>query len=431
LKFKRLSILFALVLALSTFFSSSVFAEKDVKPNLVSLGDSITYGWNLEKATDPNNLQQHLKAFPYLVGNGTYTVGKNISGGGWTSENLLTEIQKPENLEAIKNADVITLDIGSNDFLQNPLIQEIRSNPAILQDPVKGPDMQNQLKSAIPSIAGALYGRLGAIIDLIRATNPNNPQIILYNIYNPFANEYAPLHPLGDQFLGDLTVGGQLVPGVNTGVFKKVAMEKHILLADSYTAFNAGLKPDGTSDYIFPKGDVHPTEVGQKVLADLGTQLLSAVPTADISVDLAASTTAETKEPVQVNVSTTAKKVLVVQWLQGSKTVEDFAAAGTDITDNKFQVTENGTYTVYVRDSKGAKAVKSITINNIKKEVTPAPNTGSQNTTPTPTPTTNTGTGSGNPLPDTATPIYNYMAAGLGLVLAGLITLMFRRKVNQ
>ena len=74
LKVKRLSVLFILMLALNSFFSSFVFAESNVKPNIVSLGDSITYGWNLEG----DNSHQSLKAFPYLIGNGKYEVAKTL-----------------------------------------------------------------------------------------------------------------------------------------------------------------------------------------------------------------------------------------------------------------------------------------------------------------------------------------------------------------
>ncbi|MFF2449577.1 hypothetical protein ACFVSW_21270 [Neobacillus sp. NPDC058068] len=164
-----------------------------------------------------------------------------------------------------------------------------------------------------------------------------------------------------------------------------------------------------------------------------------------------------------------------MQWLAGEKTIEDFAVLGTgnDITDNQFEVTENGTNTVYVRDSKGAKAIKTITIDNIQNDDQPSDNPGGDGDNPTPdpgdggtdnptpnpgdtgndNPTTNPGdTGSDDPssgggdvdkgsspvetvnhLPSTATSMYNYLAIGLAFILAGLFTMRLqhnRRKEN-
>ncbi|MBO0959809.1 hypothetical protein J1P26_08735 [Neobacillus sp. MM2021_6] len=426
MKFKRLSILFAFMLIISTCFSSLASAETDVRPNLVSLGDSITYGWNLEKATDPTNAHQSQKAFPYLIGDGNYVVGKNISGGGWTSGQLLTEIQKPENLAAIHHADVITLDIGSNDFLQNKDIKAIIGNPTTPIDPVA-------FSKTINDISTNLFSNLGLIIGTIKSQN-TDAQIIIYNIYNPFSSTLAALYPVGEQFL----------PLVNPG-FQGIAAQTKSLYADAYSAFKGK-----QANYIFPNGDVHPNEEGQKVLASLATGVLAAQVPGEITVDLTPSTTETTKDPVTITVTTTTKKALAMQWLEGEKTVADFAEVGTGTTiiENKFQVTKNGTYTVYVRDSKGAKSVKTIKIENIKTDdVVPNPGntpdptqTDTSNPKPAdtskPAPTTNTPAPTtvktsvvttGNKLPNTASPMYNYMILGLGFLLAGFAATIFQQ----
>ncbi|MFF2449578.1 SGNH/GDSL hydrolase family protein [Neobacillus sp. NPDC058068] len=231
MKFRHFSLLFALVLAFSTFFSSFASAENNVKPNLVALGDSITFGWNLE---NNGNSEPSPKAFPYLIGNGNYDVTKNISDGGWTTSHLLTEINKPENLAAIKNADVITLDIGSKDFLQNDAIKALRANPTTPIDPVA-------FGKIIQEISGNLFKNLGAIIGTIKAQN-SDARIIIYNIYNPFSDTLASLYPLGEQFL----------PGVNAGI-QGVAAQSHLLLADAYSAYKGK-----QAELILPNGDVHP-----------------------------------------------------------------------------------------------------------------------------------------------------------------------------
>ncbi|WP_284037292.1 GDSL-type esterase/lipase family protein [Neobacillus sp. 114] len=427
--FKRFSVLFAIILAFSTFISSFAFAESNVKPNLVALGDSITYGWNLDDTN--GNTTPSSKAFPYLIGNGNYVVGKNISGGGWTSARLLTEISKPENILAIKNADVITLDIGSNDFLQDARIQAILNNPAQLGDPAN----QAILTGAVNDISTKLAQNLITIITSIRTVNTSSP-VILYNIYNPFPKTNPALYGIGEQLLTG-------VSGVNTLVYQQVAGGTNSFLADAYSAFKTL-----QTDPIIP-GDIHPTVVGQQVLAGIATAILSALPKGELTINLASTSTDSTKDPVTITVSTNVEKVYAIQWLKGEKTIEDFAAVGTgtDISQNQFQVTENGTYTVYIRDSKGAKAVKSITVSNIQKDTPPANNPGNSSNNPAPTQTTTTTTtpttttqpaaatltrtATGHTLPNTASPMYNYLAIGLAFIFAGLFAMKLQNRKRE
>jgi lysophospholipase L1-like esterase len=383
-----------------------VFAENNVKPNLVALGDSITFGYKLEA----NQTQASPNAFPNLIGNNAFNV-TNLGIPGWTSGQLLAALNTDQFINAVKAADVVTLNIGNNDILQaadlsNIILTHTPADPAVLL-----PNVQ--------AAAAQLSVNLQAIITKIKTQNPTAP-IIFYNLYNPFGES-------ADQFFAYLhTIGEQIITSVNGGVINPFANVPGIYLADAYTKYNGH-----QADYISPAIDlIHPNLAGHQALAALANEkLLSLVP-GQITVDLTPSTTEQTKDPVSINVSTTATKVLAMQWLAGSKTIDDFAAAGTDITDNKFQVTENGTYSVYVRDSKGAKTVKSITINNIKKE---EPVQNNPTPTPTPTPTPNTG-GTGHTLPNTATPMYNYLAVGLASILAGLGAMkiqQFRRRENS
>ena len=73
---------------------------------------------------------------------------------------------------------------------------------------------------------------------------------------------------------------------------------------------------------------------------------------------------------------TDASGIKVTKWLAGSKTVNDFASSG-NIVNSSFEVTSNGTYTVYTEDKAGNKAVKQVVINDIDASsptVTFAPN---------------------------------------------------------
>jgi lysophospholipase L1-like esterase len=414
LKIKRLSILFAFVLALSTFFSSFAFAdENNTKKNLVALGDSISFGYKLEA----NQTKASPNAFPNLIGNGKFSVS-NLGVPGWTSEQLLTALNTDQFSNAVKAANVISLQIGNNDILQaanlsNIITTHTQADPAVLLPKVQAASAQLSLS-------------LQAIVTKIKTQNPTAP-IIFYNLYNPFGES-------ADPFSAYLhTIGEQIITGVNTSVIAPFAKVPGIFIADAYTKYNGH-----QAEYISPAVDsIHPNNKGHQALASLADGILLSLAPKEITVDLTASTTTETKSPVSINVSTNAEKVLEMKWLAGKVAVEDFANAGTAITDNKFQVTENGTYTVYVSNSKGSKAIKCITIDNIKKGENPVPNpsdNGNNNTTPPPTPTpTTTSSGTGHALPDTATPMYNYLAIGLGLVLAGFAAMkiqQYRRREN-
>ena len=92
----------------------------------------------------------------------------------------------------------------------------------------------------------------------------------------------------------------------------------------------------------------------------------------EIMISLTPSTNEPTEEPVTISVDTDSEAELVaMKWLQGDKTAEDFAESGNtiDLNTKAFDVEENGTYTVYVKNSEGVEAVESITIENITEPI--------------------------------------------------------------
>jgi lysophospholipase L1-like esterase len=167
------------MLALNSFFSSFVFAESNTKPNLVALGDSITFGYKLEA----NQTQASPSAFPSLIGNGAYNV-TNLGVPGWTSSQLLSALNNDPNfILAIQSADVITLDIGNNDILQAADISNIILN----HTPVDPTALKPKIDAAALTIGQNLQG----IITKVRQANPTAP-IIFYNFYNPIGESADP-----------------------------------------------------------------------------------------------------------------------------------------------------------------------------------------------------------------------------------------------
>ncbi|TDK59730.1 hypothetical protein E2K98_17535 [Bacillus salipaludis] len=344
LNFKKLSILVVLILALNTFLSSFVFAENNDKKSIVALGDSITYGWNL---------QDRSQAFPYLIGTNEYTVSKNISAPGWKTTDLLAALSTAENMDAIKKADLITLDIGNNDLLSLPevkvILDQLKANPPVL--PTQ--DQINAATAALLNAISKLPANLGAVITTVENVNPD-AQIILYNLYNPFGTSAGPLHDLGEK----------VIPAVNSQVINPLAQTFGAHIANAYSAFNGR-----QAELILP-GDIHPNTTGHQVLAGLANDILKTFTPQDFDITLTPSTT-KPAEKVTISVSSTAKEVIAMKWLKGEKTVADFTNQGENITDNKFDITENNKYTVYVKDGTGLEKVKVIDINNIKQA--PAP----------------------------------------------------------
>ncbi|KGM44634.1 GDSL-type esterase/lipase family protein [Neobacillus niacini] len=444
MKFKKLSILFILMLALSTFFSSSAFAENIDNPNLVALGDSITYGLNLESS----NSQPSPNAFPNLIQNGNFKV-TNLGVPALTSTQLLNNLSNPAVQGAIGNANVITLFIGSNDLLQDPLLasvmQQLGAAPPFEGNPALEQIFNAAVQAAEPPKA-LIKTNLTGIFNVIQQINPN-AQVILYNLYNPFGT--GNLKVLGDKILND----------INTNIINVIAKDNGAVVADSFSAIN------GNQATLILPGDIHPNKAGQIALAQAGDRALVVLKP---EIELNPATTEQTAGPLTIEVATTAKKVIELKWLSGEKTITDFATAGDIITDNKFNVSENGSYTVFLFDNLGFKVVKTFKIENIKKveppKENPDLNTGGIDNTPTPTipetpaipetpetpatPVTPTTpetpaipvtpatpvtpvkvlTDKGHALPNTASPAYNFTAIGSIVLLAGLATLKLQRR---
>ncbi|MGF6952030.1 LPXTG-motif cell wall-anchored protein [Neobacillus sp. B4I6] len=464
-KLRRLSILFILMLALNTFFSSFVFAKGDpCHCSLVALGDSITYGYHLE----PNQTSPSPNAFPNLIGKEGKNTVTNLSKVGQTSTELLNSLSDSQTSDAIKNADIVTLYIGGNDLIEATGLTELLNNP----DPESLTEDKLQAMAAqAGTVVTDLKSNLEKIIEKIKDQN-NDVTIILYNLYNPVADtkELQSFHTLGDS----------MVKLVNEQVINPQAGQNGVHLANAYTAFDGNQSQfilDGEFSAFGLSLGIHPTLAGQQALAQLADDILAPLfPEKELTINLTQSPLDSTKEPVTIKVETNADNVQAMKWLPGTKIAQDFKSEGTVFNDSTFQVSENGIYTVYVLDQCGNEIIATIEIKNIVKDnpvpnpgdnpnpttepgdtdhPNPAPepgNTDNPNPTPVPgntdnpnpapepsttdhpnpTPTNNTNpttstSSTGNELPQTATPIYNYLVIGLALILAGFVAMKFRK----
>ncbi|MFD1039770.1 SGNH/GDSL hydrolase family protein [Virgibacillus byunsanensis] len=246
----RIVKMLVLLLVVSLLFSTSTFAKSgNAKESLVSLGDSIPYGYNLTKN---DNASTSKYAFPYLIGDDGDVRVRNLSEPGWKTEQMLSSLQSDQKFrQAVRHADYITLNIGNNDLLQALEVAQFKSGG----DPVKFVDfLQEEITDS------NLFGNIGEII--IETRTLTDAPIVIYNVYNPFQLD-DPLH----------LIGSQVLPGINTQ-FTTIATYFNaqygdVVLADAYLAFG-----QEQAKYVIP-GDIHPTIEGQIKLAEIGLDALN------------------------------------------------------------------------------------------------------------------------------------------------------------
>jgi lysophospholipase L1-like esterase len=250
MKSNKLVVLLTLLLIINTFISSFAFAGDHSKISLAALGDSITFGYGLEQnMTAPSS-----KAFPNLIeGNGSVEV-TNLGVSGWTSTDLLNALTNDAHFnEALSEANIVTLNIGSNDLLKAIQFYDMINSNA----PIKlTPELELKVKLAALRLGEQLKMIVGHVQEKTSST------IILYTLYNPFDESTDPtmssLHNLGEQ----------IIPVINEQFIKPVSLQSNVVLADAYKAFNGN-----QNAYILPN-DFHPTEQGHQALALLADNAL-------------------------------------------------------------------------------------------------------------------------------------------------------------
>ncbi|EGA91089.1 lipolytic protein G-D-S-L family [Planococcus donghaensis MPA1U2] len=242
---KLLQLLIAVFLVLS-LGPLSVSAENNHgKDLLVSLGDSVPYGYNLGK----NNNQPSKAAFPYLIGEKADLRVRNLSAYGWQTSDLLTAIETNKKYQkAIHHADYITITIAGNDFIE--ILRAANAESGGDSDLFKFL-IQQKLSTS------KAFNNLAEIINEIRTLS--DAPIVLYNMYNPFQTN-DPLHNIANLFL----------PQVNATFAELAHNFNDVHIADAYNAFG-----NNQEKYVLPQ-DIHPTKAGQKKLAKIGIKAFHA-----------------------------------------------------------------------------------------------------------------------------------------------------------
>lgn len=222
--------LFLILLISILILPASVYAGSK---HIVALGDSIPYGYHLPSPKD--------QAFPSLIAKEKGWELTNLSKPGMTSKQMLLAMKTESSIQqSIKEADVVVLYIGGNDLLN--LLKENKG--------VKGLS-----KKEVGVVITKLIRNLTET--LMELNKRTDAEVLVYNLYNPYPEAGSsiefPLEYINTQY------------SVLTELMDYVMEVK---LVDASRSFQ------GHPEYIIID-DVHPTVIGQRVLADLGLSSLS------------------------------------------------------------------------------------------------------------------------------------------------------------
>jgi lysophospholipase L1-like esterase len=172
----------------------------------VALGDSLAAGqtpFGVDEDGYVDFLASRFEQSQYNVKLDNYGVS------GYRTTNVMAQLLNPGVQESIRNAELVTIDIGANDLLAN--LAEIQKNPAKAQPVLEG-----------------IGKNLFAILSGINQLNPDT-KVYVMGYYNPFPHfpeeQQAFLIPLLDAF--NQTI--QSVASMNGDIFVPTAkvIEKH------------------------------------------------------------------------------------------------------------------------------------------------------------------------------------------------------------
>lgn len=230
------SLIFSLIFLLS-FFSLHAFAER---PTLqyVALGDSLAAGYL--------NSGERGDGYPVYIAEGieeetAYQVNlTNLGVGGYTTEDILDQLQQVDIQQELAEADFITIDIGANDILGKTGTDFDLSDPAELQ----------RIIQAVTEAISSVETNVTEIMSQIEELNPHAP-IFFMGYYNAL--------PYLD---GQETI--QFMMTILNNTLQEASESYGATFIPTFNAFA------GKHEIYLPNpNDIHPTKEGYEVIATL------------------------------------------------------------------------------------------------------------------------------------------------------------------
>ncbi len=247
---KRILAVASLVVLITAQFAFPVNAAAGGSVNYTALGDSLAYGiLDLSRGGYVPRYASYVQA-----DTGSTVLLNNLGQNGWTSTQLLNALRTNTTFRnSLANSQVITFDIGGNDFL--------RAINAYKGGTCGGADNQDCLKTT----AATFKANWSAIItEILSVRSTGNTVIRTMDVYNPFVN--------AEKASGSFEMLKPLLDDANNYIAVTSAAN-NIPCAKVYRAFNGvnGDEDAGDKGYISPydPSGVHPGELGHQVIADL------------------------------------------------------------------------------------------------------------------------------------------------------------------
>ena len=231
--------LLALLLAAVMLFGMAAFSGAAQGKTYLVLGDSIGYGAGISNPQEAN--------YGRIVADTNGFIYYNNAVNGHRSVDLLRLLTSSgEVIGNVQKADIISISIGGNDFLRGNLAGVIR-------------DVQNGDLSSAQAVIAALKENFNAIIERIRALNPN-AVILMQTQYNPLEGK-----PLGDVY--DVAIGmiNDMVLDEQDGRYE---------IVDNFSAFRG-------KEGLIAFDNIHPNAAGNIVIAQTVQARLYALGLAD------------------------------------------------------------------------------------------------------------------------------------------------------
>ncbi len=178
---KAFAVLLSVIIALTSLVVA--YASEDEAIDYVVLGDSIAFGAGMINTVEAcyGKIVAETNGYNYV----------NHSIPGITSGVLLQEIKTNAVLQSIKNAEIISISIGGNNFLTNNII-------GLAFECLTIKDMSN-----FDKIAGVFYDEFCQIMDFINEHNPD-ATVLMQTLYNPQNGAAGVVYAEGGNRLNDM-----------------------------------------------------------------------------------------------------------------------------------------------------------------------------------------------------------------------------------
>ena len=282
------SIISFIMLFLFCIVSIPAYADTVTPPKYVALGDSISFGMSANSNAGYTTMfSNHLKSLQQYSNLGFV----NVSQPGYTTSNLLQQINNPSVQAELSKANIITISIGGNNLLTpfigtiatafsvnpnsptflNDLTAKIVGNPAAAQvilGRLKDPSdpLAQGLNAGLQNGVAKFASEWPVIIATIRNLSPSS-KIYVNTLYNPFPTS----DPLYNQY-------NTIISSINYGINTLSATLKYnvVDVATIFSSYTGSVPP---VNFSFVNATVAAGIYAQNPTSLQGQAALKSIPT--------------------------------------------------------------------------------------------------------------------------------------------------------